>query len=261
MQHLRRSPLLRRDEKKSLKPILGCELYLCRTTITASRQRRYYKPLPGLAENEAGYRNLVRLTSEAALHGSIASRVSLRSFCRSTRKAHRLLRLPRRENQNLMAGKYDQAKRTLANSGRCSVKATSSSRCRTTVSSPTKRSASALQDGARARHPIVATNDSHYVAADDSRAHEILLCVQTAGSMNDPSASSSIRRSSTSVRRRDVSHFAERPDVCSNTMQFVDRCNLKPARSTIRSPTSSSPRAKLSSATSKKCAAKGCANG
>ena len=34
--------------------------------------------------------------------------------------------------------------------------------------------------------PLIATNDSHYIGADDSRAHEILLCVQTAGSMNDP---------------------------------------------------------------------------
>ena len=34
--------------------------------------------------------------------------------------------------------------------------------------------------------PLIATNDAHYVGADDSRAHEILLCVQTAGSMNDP---------------------------------------------------------------------------
>ena len=34
--------------------------------------------------------------------------------------------------------------------------------------------------------PLIATNDSHYIGADDSRAHEVLLCVQTAGSMNDP---------------------------------------------------------------------------
>ena len=34
--------------------------------------------------------------------------------------------------------------------------------------------------------PLVATNDSHYIEDVDSRAHEVLLCVQTAGSMNDP---------------------------------------------------------------------------
>ena len=34
--------------------------------------------------------------------------------------------------------------------------------------------------------PLIATNDSHYIEDQDARAHEILLCVQTAGSMNDP---------------------------------------------------------------------------
>ena len=31
--------------------------------------------------------------------------------------------------------------------------------------------------------PLIATNDSHYIANDDSRAHEILLCVQTASAV------------------------------------------------------------------------------
>ena len=34
--------------------------------------------------------------------------------------------------------------------------------------------------------PLVATNDSHYLCEDDHHAHEVLLCVQTAGSIHDP---------------------------------------------------------------------------
>ena len=34
--------------------------------------------------------------------------------------------------------------------------------------------------------PLIATNDSHYIADEDARAHEVLLCVQTADSMNNP---------------------------------------------------------------------------
>ena len=33
--------------------------------------------------------------------------------------------------------------------------------------------------------PLVATNDSHYLCGDDSYAHEVLLCVQTASSIHD----------------------------------------------------------------------------
>jgi len=36
--------------------------------------------------------------------------------------------------------------------------------------------------------PLVATNDSHYLCEDDHHAHEVLLCVQTAGSIHDPKA-------------------------------------------------------------------------
>ena len=54
--------------KKGLKPILGCELYLSKTADHRELADGYNHFLV-LAENETGYRNLVRLTSEAALHG------------------------------------------------------------------------------------------------------------------------------------------------------------------------------------------------
>src|SRR5260370_8340677 len=76
--------------------------------------------------------------------------------------------------------------------------------------------------------PLIATNDSHYVAADDSRAHEILLCVQTAGSMNDPKrfkfdTNEFYIKSADEMARI----FAHAPHVGSGTMQFPERCNLK----------------------------------
>ena len=55
-------------QKKNLKPILGCELYLSKTDDHRTLADGYNHFLV-IAENEAGYRNLVRLTSEAALHG------------------------------------------------------------------------------------------------------------------------------------------------------------------------------------------------
>jgi DNA polymerase-3 subunit alpha len=76
--------------------------------------------------------------------------------------------------------------------------------------------------------PLIATNDSHYVADDDSRAHEILLCVQTAGSMNDPNRFK-FDTQEFYIKSADEMHslFADNPEVCTRTMQFVERCNLK----------------------------------
>ncbi len=57
-------------EKKGLKPILGCELYVCKNEDhRAAPEGDKYNHMLVLAENEEGYRNLVRITSEAALHG------------------------------------------------------------------------------------------------------------------------------------------------------------------------------------------------
>ena len=75
--------------------------------------------------------------------------------------------------------------------------------------------------------PLIATNDSHYIGADDSRAHEVLLCVQTAGSMNDPKrfkfdSNEFYIKSAEEMARL----FAHAPQVVSRTMQFPERCNL-----------------------------------
>src|ERR1035437_9615076 len=55
---------------KGIKPILGCELYICKhEDHRAPGDGDENNHLLVLAENEEGYRNLVRITSEASLHG------------------------------------------------------------------------------------------------------------------------------------------------------------------------------------------------
>ncbi len=58
-------------KEQGIKPILGCELYICKEEDHRAKPNPdlKYNHLLVLAENEEGYRNLVRLTSEAALHG------------------------------------------------------------------------------------------------------------------------------------------------------------------------------------------------
>ncbi|MGH9581108.1 MAG: PHP domain-containing protein, partial [Terriglobales bacterium] len=53
-----------------IQPILGCELYICKKDDhRAPAENDTYNHLLVLAENDEGYRNLVRITSEASLHG------------------------------------------------------------------------------------------------------------------------------------------------------------------------------------------------
>src|SRR5260370_39447710 len=56
--------------KHGVKPIVGCELYVCKKEDhRAAPEGDTYNHLLVLAENEEGYRNLVKITSEASLHG------------------------------------------------------------------------------------------------------------------------------------------------------------------------------------------------
>src|ERR1700710_1828757 len=102
-------------QKKGIKPILGCELYICKNDDhRAAPEGDKYNHFLVLAENEIGYRNLVRLTSEAALHGFYRKpRVSKEFLSRHTKGLIAFSGVLSGEvNQNLMAGKYDEAKAT-----------------------------------------------------------------------------------------------------------------------------------------------------
>src|ERR1700761_967960 len=76
--------------------------------------------------------------------------------------------------------------------------------------------------------PLIATNDSHYIADEDARSHEVLLCVQTADSMNNPkrfrfdTQEFYIKTAEEMMRL-----FPNNPEVCTRTMQFPERCNLE----------------------------------
>src|ERR1700751_4141361 len=76
--------------------------------------------------------------------------------------------------------------------------------------------------------PLVATNDSHYLCEDDHHAHEVLLCVQTAGSIHDPKRfkfdSDQFYVKSAEEMKRLFSHA---PQVVQRTMEFAERCQLK----------------------------------
>ena len=219
-------------QKKGIKPILGCELYICKNDDhRAAPEGDKYNHMLVLAENEAGYRNLVRLTSEAALHGFYRKpRVSKNFLAKHTEGLIGFSGcLAGEVNQHLMAGKYDEAKRAAGQYEDMFGKGNYFLEIQDHGLEPDKPVCDALFKMERELGiPLIATNDAHYVGSDDSRAHEILLCVQTAGSMNDPNrfkfdTQEFYIKSAEEMLRT----FAQNPEVCTRTMQFVDRCNLK----------------------------------
>ncbi|MGD2207218.1 MAG: DNA polymerase III subunit alpha, partial [Anaerolineae bacterium] len=75
--------------------------------------------------------------------------------------------------------------------------------------------------------PLVATNDSHYIRRDQAYAHEVLLCIQTGKTMNDPSR---MRLNNDSYYLRSPEEmaalFTDLPEALRNTVAIAERCNV-----------------------------------
>ncbi len=75
--------------------------------------------------------------------------------------------------------------------------------------------------------PLVATNDCHYLNREDARAHEVLLCIQTGKTMNDPNRmrfSAEEFYVKTPEEMAAAFHYA--PEAVANTLAIAERCDL-----------------------------------
>jgi DNA polymerase-3 subunit alpha len=219
-------------KKKGIKPILGCELYICQAEDhRAKGDGDKYNHLLVLAENQEGYRNLVRLTSEAALHGFYRKpRVSKNFLAKHTEGLIGFSGcLAGEVSQHLMAGDYEKAKATAGGFEEMFGKGNFFLEIQDHGLEPDKAVTEAMFRMEKDLNiPLIATNDSHYIEDQDSRAHEVLLCVQTAGSMNDPKRFKFDTNEFYIKSAEEMSRlFAHAPHVISGTMQFPERCDLK----------------------------------
>ncbi|HXX91982.1 MAG TPA: DNA polymerase III subunit alpha, partial [Acidimicrobiales bacterium] len=80
----------------------------------------------------------------------------------------------------------------------------------------------------RLNAPLVATNDSHYTHRQDAVAHDALLCVQTGARLSDPNrfkfdGEEHYLKSADEMR----TVFAELPEACDNTLLVAERAHVE----------------------------------
>ena len=76
--------------------------------------------------------------------------------------------------------------------------------------------------------PLVATNDSHYLMPEDSRAHDVLLCIGSGKTVNDTNR---LRYQSPNFYVRSPEEMwqifgAELPEVLTRTVEIAERVDL-----------------------------------
>ncbi|MFZ1919628.1 MAG: DNA polymerase III subunit alpha [Terriglobales bacterium] len=221
--------------KAGVKPIVGCELYICKKDDhdieRTPPEGDSYNHLLVLAENEEGYRNLVKITSEASLHGFYYKpRVSKKFLAEHSRGLIGLSGCLKGEvAERLTEGNYDAARKAAGFYSELFGK---------------ENFLLEIQDqGLEMEHrihpglfqlekdlglPLVATNDSHYLCEDDADAQDVMLCIQTGKSVQDTNRMK-FQGNQFFVKNGDemVRVFKDSPEVVAQTLAIAERCNLR----------------------------------
>jgi DNA polymerase-3 subunit alpha len=76
--------------------------------------------------------------------------------------------------------------------------------------------------------PLVATNDCHYLTREDAYAHEVLLCIQTGKTMDDPGRMRFDNNEFYVKTPEEMTElFRHTPEAIRNTIEIAERCNLE----------------------------------
>jgi DNA polymerase III subunit alpha len=90
--------------------------------------------------------------------------------------------------------------------------------------------------------PLVATNDLHYVDANDAGSHDVLLCVQTGKQLDSPKR---MRFDSNEYYLKSPEEmarlFPELPDALLNSVRIAEQCNVDPLAYKAKLPTYTIP--------------------
>src|SRR5579872_3510135 len=218
--------------KYGVKPIVGCELYVCKKDDhRAAPEGDTYNHLLVLAENEEGYRNLVKITSEASLHGFYYKpRISKKFLAEHSRGLIGLSGCLKGEiAERLVEGNYEAARTAAGTFSDIFGK---------------QNFFLEIQDqGLELEHrihpglfklekdlglPLVATNDSHYLCEDDAHAQDVMVCIQTAKSIRD-TGRMKFEGTQFFVKNRDEMFqvFKDAPEVLSRTLAIAERCHVR----------------------------------
>ncbi len=177
---------------EGIKPIIGCEVYVAPRSM-ADKQHQFDSAnnhLVLLAKNEVGYHNLIKIVSSAFIDGFyIKPRTDMKTLKEHSEGLIALSAcLAGKIPQSLLEDDYDSARQTalefldifgkdfyleLQNHG---------------MKEQLYVNKGLLRLGKELGIPFVATNDVHYLKKEHAYAQKVLMCVQTAKTIDDENA-------------------------------------------------------------------------
>jgi DNA polymerase-3 subunit alpha len=220
--------LFKAAKKEGIKPIVGCEIYLVGDLKAEKKQKRTHLTL--MAQNNEGYKNLVRLSSAGFLQGMSSGKpavdmalleqysdgVIALSGCLASTFAKALVKdradIARKHIDDLVQifgpedvyielQKNGIPEQDIVNEG-------------------------AVRIARDAGLPMVGTADVHYLRREDYQHHSALLCVQTKSTLQNPKMQFSGNEYYLKSTEEMVAAFAEWPEAIPMAAEIADRVEI-----------------------------------
>ena len=214
--------------KAGIQPIVGCQLAVAFETPEPNRtHRNSFDELVLLAQNEAGYGNLLKLTSQAFLAVEAGASPHVPG---DAVKAHAEGLIALTGGRRGPLGRYLAAGQGDAAEAACDrLKAIFGDRLYLEVSRQGVREETAIEPKLLAladamNLPLVATNEAFFAEEGMYAAHDTLLCIAAGTSVNEPER----RRLTPEFRFKTAqemrAQFADVPEALDNTLVIAGRC-------------------------------------
>src|SRR5258705_2263882 len=221
---------------KGIKPIVGCEVYVApgsrleKKTASGGSRDVYHHPVL-LAKDETGYKNLIKLVTDAHLQGyyykpridkELLASHNAGLIALSGCLASEIPELIQKDDLQRARDTVDWFKHTLSpenfylelqNHG---------------LPEQAKVNRHLIPWAKEFGLKLVATNDVHYVERNHSHAHDCLICIGTQTNLTDTKRLSYVPeqfylRSASEM----AALFSEVPEAVKNTLEVAEKCNLE----------------------------------
>jgi DNA polymerase III subunit alpha len=215
-----------------IKPIIGLEAYLVDDRTTTPQATRYERNhLTLIASNEAGFRNLVKLSSAGFLEGFSRGKANVDmellsahsegvialTGCLQSRFCRRLVEDRPADarahiDDLIQAFGPEQVYFELQRNG---------------VAEQNKANEGIVRTAKELGRPLVATADVHYLRREDYDSHAALLCVQTKSTIEQPKLRFDTNEFYLKSPDEMAESFSDMPEAVASTIEIAERCDVE----------------------------------
>lgn len=220
--------------KVGIKPIIGCEMYITENRFDrrpGAEGKNYYH-LILLAENDVGYKNLIKLVTAAHLEGFYYKPRIDKDILRQ--HAEGLIGLSAclggEISRALYTNQDEKAKRlaleyeTIFGKGNFFLEVQQ----HPNIEDQNIVTPKIIELARATGIPLVATQDSHYLRTEDAHAHDVLLAVQTQTQVDDKDRLSMKADDFSLLSPEKMAEkFADIPEALENSAKISDRCTVE----------------------------------